>query len=690
MNARALNPRVGSLLDSVRGRMPAGLAVLPLLAAIALFGGWTASEGGYPPTSWLPGALFLLILLVTLFVAAPPRLAELPTPVRTAGLLLLAFTLWSFLTIAWADVPGDAWEGADRTLLYLVVFALFASRAQTGRGAALLLSAWTLAMIGIAVVTLLRIPNASDPLSLFIGERLAEPAGYPNAAAATWLMAVWPAVVLAGRRELPVWVRGLLAGGAVVLVDVALMSQSRGSLFALPITFVIFFALVPGRVRSLVVLLPIAAGVGLTASRILDVSDRLRAGDFELAVITHASRPVVVAAMVVAAVVTAGAAIETYRPPAADVQRRAHRAIGAAGLVGAVLGVIVVIALTGSPFARAHDGWDSFKKGYPHASAQASRLTTGLGSNRYDFYRVALATFSDHPLAGVGSDNYLQEYLVRGKSDETPKYPHSLELRTLSQTGLIGAALLLGAFGAALAGAGRAMRRRDDPLAAAVAGGAVMVFAYWVVHGSADWFWEFAGLGAPAFAMLGLACALVPRAAAGPGAGPRLPVRRVLIGVGAAAAAVAALSLLLPWLSERYADRAGRAWARDPSGAYRQLDRAAALDPLTARPHLLAGTIALRLTDYARAEDEFDEALDREPRNAFATLQLGAIASTRGERDRAMGLLSRAVELSPKDPVSQAALARARKGKQVDVEALNERILTRARDLLSNDVESER
>jgi hypothetical protein len=169
MDARAVNARVGPLLDTARERMPAALVVLPPLAAVALFAGWTASEAGYPPTSWLPGALFLLVLLGTVLVAAPPKLAEIPLAVRLAGGLLLVFTLWSFLTIAWADAPGDAWEGADRTLLYLVVFALFAARAQTGRGAALILSVWTLAVIAIAAITLLRIPNASDPLSFFIG-----------------------------------------------------------------------------------------------------------------------------------------------------------------------------------------------------------------------------------------------------------------------------------------------------------------------------------------------------------------------------------------------------------------------------------------------------------------------------------------------------------------------------------------
>src|SRR5436853_112444 len=100
MDSRAVNARVGPLLDTLRQRLPAALVVLPPLAAVALFAGWTASEGGYPPTSWLPGALFLLVLLVTVVVAAPPRLAAIPLPVRVAGGLLLAFTLWSYLTTA--------------------------------------------------------------------------------------------------------------------------------------------------------------------------------------------------------------------------------------------------------------------------------------------------------------------------------------------------------------------------------------------------------------------------------------------------------------------------------------------------------------------------------------------------------------------------------------------------------------
>ena len=167
------------------------------------------------------------------------------------------------------------------------------------------------------------------------------------------------------------------------------------------------------------------------------------------------------------------------------------------------------LVAAGNPVTRIRNGWDTFKGGYGANSTTGNRLVSGLGSNRYDFYRVALDEFVAHPLVGIGADNFQQQYLAHGRSDETPHYPHSVELRTLAQTGLVGALLALVGLGAALLAAARALRSAD-PLVRSVAGAALAGFAYWVVHGSFDWFWEFAGLGAPAFALLGLACALAP------------------------------------------------------------------------------------------------------------------------------------------------------------------------------------
>ncbi|HWH92303.1 MAG TPA: O-antigen ligase family protein, partial [Baekduia sp.] len=383
---------------------------------------------------------------------------------------------------------------------------------------------------------------------------------------------------------------------------------------------------------------------------------------------------------------------ETLRPPAAATAARVRRAWTVLVVAGAVLGVAGGLVAIGDPVDRIDNAWHSFKGGYDDNVGSGNRLTAGLGSNRYDFYRVALDVFADHPVAGVGVDNFFQDYLARGTSSETPRNPHDLALRTMAQTGVIGTLLLLAALMAALAAAWRAMRlggAAADPLAATVAGGATLAFLYWVVHGMTDWFWEWAGLGAPAFALLGLACALAPRALVvaepdgdGGGAAPaphprgRRPAARVLVGAGLV---LAALVISGPWLAEREVERAGAVFATRPFEAYSRLDRAADLDPLSDRPALIKGSIALRYGDLPRARRAFEDALDRSPRGQYATLELGAIASVQGDRARAARLLARAVALAPRDTTAREALAVVREGGVVDVDVLNRRILSAGR-----------
>src|ERR1022692_1919305 len=219
-------------------------AVVPALAAIVLFVVWATSQAGYPLTHWAPGALIVLVLLAIAVFAVPLRFAEIPLTVRVALACLAAYTALSFLSILWAAAPGQAWEGANRTLLYLMVFALFALWRGRGASAALLLGLWTLALVGVAVYVALRLDAATGKgyYGLFAAERLSYPAGYSNANAAQWMMAFWPALLLARSPRIPWGMRGLLAAGAVVLADVALLSLSRGSLYATPVMIVLVFA----------------------------------------------------------------------------------------------------------------------------------------------------------------------------------------------------------------------------------------------------------------------------------------------------------------------------------------------------------------------------------------------------------------------------------------------------------------
>ncbi|MFL5519214.1 MAG: tetratricopeptide repeat protein, partial [Gemmatimonadales bacterium] len=255
-----------------------------------------------------------------------------------------------------------------------------------------------------------------------------------------------------------------------------------------------------------------------------------------------------------------------------------------------------------------------------------------------------------------------------------PRYPHSFELRAISETGMIGAGLLAVGVGAALWAAALAMRRRRGLGAAGAAAGAA-VFIYWVAHGTIDWFWEFPALGAPAFAMLGLAAGLLPRAARAPAPPPARPVALRLALLGVVIAAV--LSFGGPWLSQLDQNKAVSTWRSDPAAAFRTLDSAASLNPLSATPKLLAGSIALRLGRRADSVRYFQEAIERDPGDAYAHLELGALLADFGRRPEAIATLTEARRLDPRDDLTAGVLSRVRRGRSVDIARVNRQLAAR-------------
>lgn len=653
-------------------------ATLPCLAALGLAGWWALDQGGFAVNLWAPGGLAVIGLLVVALVAAPNAWRAVPRAVLTAAVLLSLYALWSFASILWADDPGYALQGASRTLLYAAAFCLFALWPQTERTAELLMVVW-IGLVGLAgIILALRLTGGGDTAGLFADNRVKAPTGYPNASAALLLMAVLPAVVLSAAQGVAWWARGACAGLAVLLGALALLTVSRGAVFSMPLVALVLFVLVPGRVRHLFALAPVAAAIALCAPRLLDVSEAIDAEANPAASLHRALELVAIAAVVVALLAAGAALLGSRRPPSPAMAARLR-------LTGRVVGIAVVLlalagglAVAGNPVDRVRSGWKSFQGGYENNTASKNRLISGLGSNRYDFYRVALDTWADHPVAGVGADGFYQQYLRSGRSSETPRYPHSVELRALSQTGLVGAALLLGFAVCALAAALRAMRA-PGPVGAAAAGGATIAFAYWSVHGSLDWFWEWPGLGLPAFALIGLACALAPRQE--PASPPTTPTgARRLAAIGAGAV-LAAAPLVLLWTADHEQRAAVTAFATQPLASFAHLDRAASLDPLSSAPATLQGSIALRYGDLPRADAAFGRALERVPDDQYATLERGAIASARGDRRRALTLLRRAAALAPRDSLTRDALRVVQGGGAVDVGELNRRILAQAKQL---------
>jgi hypothetical protein len=657
---------------------------LPLSAvAMVTFVWFSGSNGGFDATTWYPGAVILLALVGIALVTIPA--GRVPRPVLVAVLALLGYAAWSYLSIGWAGQKGDAWDGANRTLLYALAFALFALWRPRGRSAFLLVLVFCLGVAGVGLVELLRASSADDPTVFFSQGRFASPAGYMNANVALWFSALFPCVTFAARRELHPGLRGLLAAAGVLLCGLAVIGQSRGWLFMAPPALLVFILIVPQRVRTSLTLALVLVTTGVVSGPLLDVYRAAGERGFGDAV-SEAVSALLVAALLAGVVMAAVAVLDGRARPSFEQERRAGRALGVAALMVALVGFVLFVAAFGSPVTVAKKGWHEFKT-EPSPYGGESRFTGSLGTNRYDFWRVAWDRFSARPLTGIGADNFQEAYLAERESDNAPKYPHSVELRTVSQTGLVGTLLLVVGLGAALWAALLAMRRRRG-LGAAAAAAATASFLYWLIHGSIDWFWEFPALGGAAFALLGLAAGLLPRPAAQPGtrrarAAGGAPTDRLHAGraITIGLLLLALLSFGAPWLAEVEQKTAVGQWKGNPAAAFDTLDSAASLNPLSPTPKLLAGSIALRVGQRAASESYFREALERDPDDAYAHLELGALLAQRGRRQEAIATLERARALDPRDDLTAGVLKRVRRGQPVNIAAVNRQLAARSAKL---------
>jgi O-antigen ligase len=653
------------------------VAALPL----GIFLLWAAVDGGYPPTLWYPGALALLALLVLLLVGTPQLLGTLPRPALAALALFAAFTLWTVLSIAWADDRGEAWDAANRTLLYLAVFGVFLLWPWRARHGAVLLGAYALGVSTIAAVTLASLLRSDDPYSFFIGGRYAEPVGYLNANCALFLSAFWPAVFLASRRETPWWLRGLFLAASGFLLEQAILPQSRGSLFVFPVVAVLYLAVVPCRVRSLLALGPACIAAYLVREPLLDLypawRDQTLPGALEGVV-----EPLLASAVVLFALGTVYGAVDRFAPLPSDVARLGRWVVGCVTVAAALIAAVVLLAVHGNPVTRAEDAWDEFTAGQ-QLEEGSSYFGASLGSNRYDFWSVAMGEFRASPVVGAGAGSFADAYLRERESLEEPLYPHSLPVMVLSQTGLVGAAVFAGFLACALVAAWVA-RARGSTLGSAVASVAVVAFAYWALHGSIDWFWEFPALAGPAFAWLGLAGG-IERPAAVPVERPAGWTRRraTAAALYTLLVVVAAISLTLPWLAAREVERAADKWRTDPDEAYSLLDRARKLNFLSARPDLVAGAIAMRQEDYARADAAFRRALDRHEDSWYSELELAVIAAQEGRRDDALARLDRAEALNPLEETIGIVREGVESGEPVDPHVLDQIFLQRVEERTS-------
>ncbi len=627
----------------------AALAAIAAVLVVSLYAGGADDD---TLLVW-PGGAALVVLALTL-AAAAAGLLPLASPSR-AGLALLAATggiaAWSGASIGWSIAPDLSWGDLNRGLVYVALLALGAVAGSAGPRACRL-AATGLALL-LAVALLWALAGKAVPALFPDGARaprLRNPVGYWNAlalaATATLVLGTWLAS-RPGHPRLHRVVGAVLTYAAAVAIP---LTGSRTGLAMGALALAAWLALGHDRLESAVVIAVTAVpgalvgALALTRPGIGDAgashSQRVADGVLFALVVVGVGAGVVV----VAAALASRSASEAHR-------RLLGRGLATAGALLAAALVVVLLVAAGSP-----RGWvsDFTGAGGAQVANDPGRLGSFNSNNRWRWWNEAWDTFADEPVHGTGARTFsLARKRIRENALEVSE-PHSLPLQALSDTGVVGLALLAAAIAAGAATAVGARRRLQGGERAAAAALALLP-ASWVVFALVDYTRDFVAVGAPAFVALG-----VLMTAGRPTARPqRLPLL-----VAAALALAATASLASPWLSDRSLDRVGAALERrDVPAALAAADRAESFDPFSPAP-LIARARAYEVGGRrGEAQRAYADGVRRQPDNAETWYLLGEFELD-VQHDACNGYthLNRAYTLDRYGPAGEAggALDRAR------------------------------
>jgi UDP-N-acetylmuramyl pentapeptide phosphotransferase/UDP-N-acetylglucosamine-1-phosphate transferase len=629
------------------------------IAAVVLLGlglGTNAFAGGwYDQGKWIPIGVGLLVVATAAAIARPPRLTR-SALLCLGGLVGLAF--WALISSAWAPSIVQATTEGNRLFVLAAIFATALVLVRTDKRAAWL-TGGLLAGIGAVAVYVLANLLGSNPAALFGAGRLNQPLGYINGQATVFMMGFWLCFAVAERR--PVWLAGLGIGGATLMGCLGLLTQSRGAVLAIAASAVVVVALVPGdRLKRVYGLIACAIGVAAVAGPLIHVYDVGVTRAVPDGIAHTAGLAIIGTAVLTGAIWATALAVV---PLATDAAPRAGVMVRRAGVallaVAAIAIVGVGLASAGRIADQVSTQWTAFTNlgdtSVVPQSTSSSRLVSGAGT-RYDYWRIALDAFADHPLEGVGAGNYDRPYFRARKTTEDIRQPHSFELQELAELGLVGGALVACFIVGLVLGAVR-MRSAAaaSPLAATLMVGAVGVVTAWLVQTSVDWIHLMPGLTGVALAMAAvLALNRAPAEAVSrePSRTGRLALRPAALAsatLAGLALVVGAASLSRQGLADFFRHRADAALADDPADAIKEANRSLRLDAENPSTYYIKAAALARFDEAGASRNTLVQALRKEPDDFVTWTLMGDLAVRRGRFDEAKRNYSRASALNPVD-----------------------------------------
>ncbi len=669
--------RVGTVAAPSTGPLwTVGFAAV--LTAIAFVGGGGLDLG---PATTVEVGLDLTggVLIVGAAVAGRTHRA---THGSTAMWLFAALGALTAVSVAWSVQPADSWLEANRTITYAIVFAggVVLAREVPERWGSLIgglaLSAGAICCWALATKVF--------PATLAHDEiyaRLRAPYSYWNAIGLTAALGVPACLWLAARRHGHAALNALAYPAMGVLLITLLVSYSRGALLAVALGLVLWFWLVPLRLRGAAVLV-ISGAVSLAVTLWVFAQNPLSKDNIALGErVTAGHQFGVVLVLAIVALYAAGLLVgftASQRPLSPLARYRAGGALlGGVAAVPLIIAVILAMSPRGLTGSISH-GFNQLTN--PHAITppnDPSRLTA-VGSVRARYWNEALKLFEAHPFKGVGAGGYATARTRVRIDNLNVQHAHGYVVQTLADLGLVGLALSLALLAAWLAASMRTIGRArpatpssPERLGMLTLLSIVVVFG---VHSTVDWTWFIPGDIVPALLCAGWLAGRGPLPSnAWDERRVRLPlldqlragIRRPLPAARGVLALIVVLSAAwAAWQPLRSQDAGDRALTLTVSGQFSaartQVRAAIDRNPLSIDPLYDLAAIDQAAGDVAAERVDYQRAVQVQPANPDPWLQLALFElRVRNDPRSALAALGAALYLDPRSPDAIAAFLQA-------------------------------
>ncbi|MFL5823483.1 MAG: O-antigen ligase family protein [Solirubrobacteraceae bacterium] len=503
---------------SRRAALPARLGVIALVGCAPAATVFLAfSNGGY-----FPNAVGITAICICAALVLRTTLADRPFEgySRMSGVVLVAFGLLAVLQLSsalWSHSTARALDAYQRTLLYVLVLALFGSLPRTTLRVRWLVRSLAVAMTLVCLAGLIsRVLPHVWPVSLgYYAERLSFPLGYWNALG---LMSALACILLfhlsCSLREHPL-VRVGSAAAFPAVATTMLLTYSRGGL-AVGILGLIVYAIL-GRPRGLfsglLAVIPasvLAVHAGYDAVLLSGPHPRLPAA---VAQGHHVAVTVGLAMLAAAGLRAAALLLDRWLARPHRLPVFLDRLTPRMAWAGAALVVLLVLIAIGAPGFVSREYHRFTSNAGPSAAQVRDRLTDPASNGRVVLWQVALRQFDHDPFLGGGAGTY-QTYSAQHRTDsDTVTDAHSLYLQTLGESGVLGMILLVVVLVGVVGTFAWRMRGPNRSMYAALFAAALA----WAVHSAVDWDWQMPAVTVWLFAAGGLALAARrPRVQAAP------------------------------------------------------------------------------------------------------------------------------------------------------------------------------